>query len=281
MTNIESISEMLTKAGLSIKSLDLNFNKIVGIGESISKFINPLIGIGASINSSIINLGLSSSFFNHLIDINDLFGGLSYDEFQKFIEDFGWLELVSLSYGVSLNKTYKESGNNGVWTKLIQDFSNNEFLESLKNECSNIQILSNRLKILNRAFYHHITKDFVSSVPLLLSQIEGLLWDMGIKEKIIENKTNSINLIDEKGNFILNKKGKPLECSVEQLTSKLFGGNSELKKHISKKVYSEHLRHPILHGRKTNYDNEILSTMLILMLDMIIENIKERGAIYT
>lgn len=195
--------------------------------------------------------------------------------FREFQKEFGWMELITMSYAMELKNKLKEGNKEAVWQKLNSDFGDSEFLNEFIEEMKKKDLFRKRIKIISKALEHHKNRDYISSIPLLLSQTEGIIWDLGIKEGLIENKDNSKILIDKKGNVILDKNNKPIESDLGNLLIKLFGNKSKLKEHASKNVYSKDLRHPILHGRKIDYDNQDTSTMLIIVLFMLMEKTNE------
>jgi len=244
-TNIDAITNV---AKSNFEAMQSASQLAQTIAESVSKSISPLMNMFASIDR----------------------GG-----FEKFNEEFGWLEAISMAYASELQKELKINGKNAVWDRLIKDFSDVDFLKSIKDDIVKYELLKNRTDVVIRAIEHHQNKDYISSIPLFLSQIEGILWDMGIKEKLIENNPNSNYMIDIKGNIIRDKSGKAIECGLGELLMKLYGKDSKLSDHTKNEIFSKNLRHPVLHGRKTDYNTVVNSTMLVLLLYMLIEKISE------
>lgn len=179
--------------------------------------------------------------------------------------DFGWIEFISLSYAYELQETLENKDKTEVWNRLISDLENKNFLFNLEKNIRENDFLEKRRSILLRAIQHHKNKDFISSVPLLLAQIEGIFGDLALHKKLI---------FEDKGR--LRKKQSGQEVNVLQLVGMLFDRGSKFRKHTNRKVYSYKLRHPIMHGRNVDYHKEkILSPMLILILIGLIEKIIE------
>ena len=219
---------------------------------------------------------LSQVITTSLRPLIEFMKNFDYEGWEEFLEEFGWIEAISMSYASELKEKLKQYDKEEVWRQLIDDFKNEDLLNELIGEIKSNNLISKREKILSKAIYHHKHGDYISSIPLLLAQIEGTLWDIGIEKGLIENKPNSTNLIDKKGNLILdkNKNGKPIKCSLGELIIKLFGNTSKFGEHIKTNVYSKDFRHPILHGREINYGDEQRSTMLLLMLFVLLEKTK-------
>ncbi|MBN2101988.1 MAG: hypothetical protein JW716_03905 [Candidatus Aenigmarchaeota archaeon] len=217
---------------------------------------------------------LSQSIAQSLKPLTEIAKNFDFKGWEEFLKEFGWIEAISMSYASELKDKLKASGKEEVWKQLISDFEDDKLLNELISKVRTDKIIKAREKILEKAIQHHKNKDYISSIPLLLSQIEGILWDIGINQGLIENKFNSKNLIDVKGNLILGKNGKPIECSLGELIIKIFNNSSKFGEHTKSNVYSKDFRHPILHGREINYDNEQRSTMLLLMLFVLIEKDK-------
>ncbi len=218
---------------------------------------------------------LSQVIITSLRPLTEFMKNFDYEGWEEFLDEFGWIEAISISYASELKEKLKQHGKEEVWRQLIDDFKNEDLLTELIREIKSNSLISKRKKILSKAIYHHKRGDYISSIPLLLAQIEGILWDMGIEEGLIENKPNSTNLIDKKGNLILDKNGKPIKCSLGELIIKLFDNTSKFGGHIKTNVYSKDFRHPILHGREINYGEEQRSTMLLLMLFVLLEKTKQ------
>ncbi len=217
---------------------------------------------------------LSQSIAQSLKPLTEIVINFDFKGWEEFLKEFGWVEAISISYASELKEKLKTSGKEEVWKQLISDFEDEELLNELVSKIKNDNIIKSREKILGKAVYHHKNKDYISSIPLLLSQIEGIFWDMGVSQKLIENKFNSKNLIDAKGNLILGRNGRPIECSLGELIIKIFDNSSKFGEHTKSNVYSKEFRHPILHGREIDYDNKQRSTMLLLMLFVLLEKDK-------
>ncbi len=193
--------------------------------------------------------------------------------FKELCEEWDWLEEISLKYFFELQNALEINGKEEVTKKLKNDINNVGFLKELEKEISENEFLKRRSHIILKAVERHKKGDYISSIPLLLAQIEGIFWDMGQAKGFVEKGENSTRKIDKNGNFILNKKKEPEKWQLRELAKELFGNHSKLATKSSE-IYSERLRHMVLHGRKTDYDNDLNSTILVLMLLMLLQKIK-------
>src|SRR5690349_4201434 len=65
-----------------------------------------------------------------------------------------------------------------VTNKLLALTRSREFAEALTSSIKSSPILMRRQRVILRAFEAHKERDYVVSVPLLLSQLEGIVGDM-------------------------------------------------------------------------------------------------------
>lgn len=221
---------------------------------------------------------ISNSLRHSILPILDTFKNIDFESFNEYYNEFGWLESISFSYANELRKELKDAGHDEVWNKLMSDIKEEAFIQELKTEISSNSILKKREKILFKILEHHINKDYISSIPILLSQIEGSLWDIAIKMKKIEDKPNSTILLNESGDILLwtdgKYEGKPRNVKFSELLHIIFSKDSKFKEHTSENVYGE-FRNPIHHGRDVDYYDEKRSAMLILMLNVVLNKCQE------
>ncbi len=193
------------------------------------------------------------------------------EKFDDFYEEFGWLEVISLSYASELENILISEGKEKVWEELneniIKNVYDDRFLE--------VNLIRKRKHIISKALEHHINKDYISSIPLLLSQIEGIIWDLGVYKKFVEDKPNSNYKIEDNGNYALDINDEKVKWRLGEILKYMFGKDSKLVEHSEKNVYSRKLRHPILHGRKIDYNDEQTSTSLLWFLITIVYKVKD------
>jgi len=239
------------------------------------KLINPsLIQQIAEQEGERIKL-VTESLAKSIAPILETFKNIDFEGFEEYCKEFGWIESIPISYANELQKKLKEENKDQVWDQLVKDISADFSISSLKKDISENQLLSKREKILSKALEHHKNKDYISSIPLLLSQIEGTFWDIGIAIKKIKDEPNSRILLESSGNVHLTADGKEKKADLQQLLKIIFPVGSKFKEHTRDKVYSNEFRNPILHGREINYNDEKRSAMLILMVHVLLYKIGE------
>ena len=149
-------------------------------------------------------------------------------------------------------------------------FLNNPTNIEIKNK-----LISKREHIISTAITHHKNGDYISSIPLLLSQIEGVLWDYGVEKNKIKNEFNSRTIIDGNGKEILDENTKkPKQANLQLLLTLVFEGKSKFKEQLRDNVYTPNFRNPILHGREISYADEQRSVWLLLLLFTLIGKTK-------
>jgi hypothetical protein len=247
----------------SIKQVDLNLSLInLEVSAKLEALTLPYKRLQAVLNNFAIN---TSAIFDAIKNID-------YKGLKEFHEEFGWAEILPLAYAMDLKEVLKNKGKEAVWQQFIEDFRDDEVIKELLGEVSKHKIISKRNIIISKALNHHKNKDYISSIPLLLSQIEGILWDYGIEKKKIKDEFNCQILIDENGNEIIdNKLNKPKKAELQQLLTLVFDGESKFKEELRDNVYTSNFRNPILHGREINYGEEQRSVWLLLLLFTLLD----------
>ncbi len=167
---------------------------------------------------------------------------------------------------------------------LSRSLSNPDEIAELKSKIRANELANKRAHLLFNALDLHLSKNYIASIPLLLSQIEGLIWDYGVYKKRVDDAPNSKAKLDSDGKIEFNNKGNVVVFGFSELLVKLFGDSSKLKQHIKTRhnnekekdtgIYSTELRHPILHGRKIDYDTERNATILLIVLMAVLEKIE-------
>lgn len=219
---------------------------------------------------SIPNLVLN--FSNIFEKLSIAFEGLDEEDWDVFLKEFGWLETFPATFAQELKDILIEKGKGAVWEELIKIFEGKNAKEYFDEYYPNMNLISHRITILNLAFRHHTGKDYFSSIPLFLSQIEGILWDIATKKGLV--KKNEEYKIDITGNYVLDRNGKKIKWNMGQLIGAVFDTKSNFSKKWKEDIYTKEFRHPILHGRDINYANSEREITLILFLFVLLEKIK-------
>ena len=168
----------------------------------------------------------------------------------KTLGYYGWY-MPSLDHPVSYPSNLADELNNNN-----EKFVNNEMAKLLnKNfkQLSNAIITSNpkRISILKQAFKAHKSKKFALSVPVFLSQADGICKE-----------------VTKQGLYFKENKAPKTKAYVDALDNNYFLlGYLEPLRILLPIIYSDEYlehnmkfnRHKILHGEDYNYDNELIS----------------------
>ncbi len=226
-----------------------------GLAEMASKSIDVSALAGAS-------LRMSSGFE----EFKDLHAGISYampnvlDERRKRISEIlasNWIltDNPSQTRSVEVTDSYEQTF----------DLLEQSDTESLEIDLERILQISPRLKMrlpaMNQALEAHRNRNFLVSIPCLLSQFEGILADYLVSE----------DLLTVEGYKVYKKQHDPMSSKrIEVHGLKRVANlieNSDLSKiHFLAAYVKEILgddRNAILHGRKFDYGSADFSTWLV------------------
>ena len=139
-----------------------------------------------------------------------------------------------------------------------------EAFEVILKEILASKIFIRRRRYIENLFKLHKDSNYISSIPLSLIQIEGVVRDLGVLKGYLENKENPEYTISS------NKKA-PFWDIVRALfgeNAKIYGAKvrKPLTENLTGKIYKKDIRHSILHGNKLNYEDDMLSAHLIATL---------------
>lgn len=187
-------------------------------------------------------------------------------KYRQFKKNWEWLVYINIPEWFRLFRIYKRKGNRGVWKSLNGLFRDKKNANYYLKHISTSKYFKNKLKIIEKALKAHRNKDFELSIPTILPITEGIIWEVAQKKGIIEDKLNSKKLLTTINHY---RTGTELS-SVNPLIENLLG-NKVVINFFKREIYSEKLRHMILHGRniykkKIRYINEDISTKLFLFL---------------
>lgn len=150
-----------------------------------------------------------------------------------------------------------------IYQLLLQD---PKVVKSLSKQWKKDSVLASRIKILEDALQAHLEKKYTLSIPVLLTQLEGIISDkFQIKHKQIQHavkegfadlpRSPEVDFADGAYQFI------------NIITSEVFNSNEHVD-HKSRNIYAN--RHKILHGNSLNYHkNPQHSVRLIMLIDFM------------
>ena len=150
--------------------------------------------------------------------------------------------------------------------------SQETFVDSIQGLMEPSLMLQRRRSIVTRALRAHQDRDYLVSIPLLLTQVEGTFTDMMILKRYALPKGGKLYARDLHGGAKLDKQGKPIRLNgLGQLIN-----HADFTAHPAVQSLCEHLanavvptRNGILHGRVTSYARAKLSTELTLLVFML------------
>ncbi len=183
--------------------------------------------------------------------------------FKKFIKEWGWLvNQKTINFGDYCFGLYKKHGDRGFKDKVNRWFYHTENLDTVLRDIDDKFPL--RHKIIHEGLDYHHKKNYSCSVTLLLPHAEGILWDLGMKKKLVRKGYNS------KKKYVKYGKLNSNEWELSQLSKQLFP-KDKFHNIIVKEIFCDGPRNKIIHGRniylkKEREINRWRSTLLILTL---------------
>lgn len=266
------------------------FDKVLGFKEmqnalkDIVKVIEKMQDVSNKINYPIhwVDPKLNLSAF--LIELEP--------EYQLFIKEYGWLGALPACMLDTCYNLYKEEGPKAAWNELERFFQNRQVINEFLRCMGDSELMRARISIVTKGFDAHINGDFVSSIYILLPQVEGLIWDIGVKKGIVLATPNSRVKIDESGQPIIkiNSKGKmqEIEWKFGELVSNIWASekipnpdviqgyrDEDFSTKMGGYLYSDEFRHKILHGRDISIFSSRNSTLIIFCLISIYEKMDQ------
>ena len=240
------------------------------ISKRIAESIRPQLEISRIVSENLNIIGQSyrdslNKWFPPLFD-KDFLQNLSkiakkYNspEFKRFSKEWGWIiNKKSIPFGDYLFGLYQKHGKSKFKDKFNRIFYHKSNLETILKDVK--EKFPGRYHIIKEAFHLHSQKKYSSSIILMLPQVEGILWELGMKRKIVRRGYNSEYL---KGN-------KTQKIKLTNLSKKLFD-KDKFHNIIAVDIFAEGFRNKVLHGRNiyNNKEREISrwkSTLLILTI---------------
>lgn len=147
----------------------------------------------------------------------------------------------------------------------IKKYDNN-FLKLYENEFLGHEFFKFRDEIVMQGIKKFNEKDYNSSILLILTQFEGIVWDYGIHKNILrydESKGKHKNIETNKIIYF-NKAYKILFSEFEEGFKSLITSN----------VYSRVFRHEIVHGKVTDYGTSKNNFLILFVFFMTAYYIK-------
>lgn len=187
-----------------------------------------------------------------------------YKLFSVMLSDEGWYMDYDLAVGtlseLYLNQTLKD-------TKVLDEYMIKFYKGKLRNTISFFKKHhQKRYPILEKAFKSHKKGEFELSIPVFLSQIEGLFFDLTSKEIFSKGRG------EKKENTArewLNSKKNDIAFLLAILEPLRENENITANFSESENYPNVLNRNKILHGRDLNYSSELNSYKAISLLSFI------------
>jgi hypothetical protein len=165
-----------------------------------------------------------------------------------------------------------------VTRKLAAHTSSDHFADELHEEVEASRMMRRRWRVIEAALEAHAARKYELSVPVLLSQIEGAVGDIMLIKDLVVKEGNKYYLVDEFGNYKLNKKGKRLGPVTLDPALKA----AKLEDHVGLAAASEFMadvmvqrRNDVLHGRDVSYGRAKFSVQALLILTILAQGVAE------
>jgi len=204
---------------------------------------------------------------NSLFNVSKIVEGV-YLDINSFENEIDWLNHIPKEYKLEYGGILRNNGPDAFWEGIYELTHEESFLTNLKSKICTLEIMDERKEIIDIILANHKCKNYIISIPLLLSNIEGIIWTIGVKLKKVEDKPNSKIKLDKNGEILVSNNNKvQYYVAVTDLFTEFFTENNKLASYFNSEVYVHNVRHGILHGRIPGYyKNEKLASQLILLL---------------
>jgi len=143
--------------------------------------------------------------------------------------------------------------------------------------------------------YNHLVGNYSAAINLLLPVIEGMIWDISVAEHLARGGIYSSDTVldgrDLKKRVLLARDGTPLNYDpidgVRPPTLRELLESSRMReildpefvRHFCQELYSQE-RNPVLHGLNLDYNDPLLSTRLLLVIEYLESLIRKRNYKY-
>ena len=265
-----------TQEGLlrAAKQMQLAMAPMIANMQAISKVMQPTLIAIESLETNILpSLKLIGNWQKNFIP---LFNNIDFEKleakakdmktpaFKKFIKEWGWIvNKKSISFGDYCYGLYKKYGDKGFRNRISRWFYSKDNLALVLKDIK--FKFPERYSIIAEGFEYHKKKKYACAITLLLPHTEGILWDLGMKEKLVRRGYNSKKKLSQYKN-----NSKDYEWKLEELSKKLFPKDT-FHNIIVNEIFCDGPRNKILHGRniynkKQREISRWISTLLILTL---------------
>lgn len=220
--------------------------RIKEINTSFLSSINPIFNIGFN--------------FEGLFDsMSELFEFTDDGEFKNF--EYNWAGFLTIPKIKELYGLWKKDEKDKVKDFFYQWLSDKKEIDNLIEDFNKNDIFEPRMHILEKALKAHLNSDYELSIPIFLSQIDGIFIE---KHKDLDGKISFRNRCQKCGEDVKIK--APL--NAKNICNHILNKENEYLPFFLKHIIDtfDNLRNDIVHGKKLDYPDKDLSIKLILTL---------------
>lgn len=164
----------------------------------------------------------------------------------------------------------RKSPNEPELTNIMLNFTKQKwFQDQLLTNIRDNSVISRRAQIIEKALDAHSKRDYLISVPLFLTQIEGIFGDYLIHRELLTQRYS--RLYDDE-----NKELSGIIPLINYLNSKQPDNPFKAIESALKEDKLSNNRNAILHGRNCSYGKAKLSTRVLLLLWILINIITNK-----
>jgi len=238
--NIQKINfDYLTQANKALE-------QISKINTSFLSSINPIFNIAFKWEGLFESISKSFKFTDE-------------EEFKKF--EYNWAGFLTITELKELYRLWKKGEKEKVKDFFYKWFSDEKKVDNLIEDFNKNEIFSPRMHILGKALKAHLNSDYELSIPILLSQIDGIFIE---RHKDLDGEITFTHKCQECGAKVKTK--APL--NAKNISQHILKKENEYTLFFLQHIIDtfENLRNAILHGKKLDYPDKDLSTKLIVTL---------------
>lgn len=160
-----------------------------------------------------------------------------------------------------------------ITNRLLAVTRSSEFSSTLISAVQNSPTLKRRQRVISRALEAHIRRDYIVSVPLLLSQLEGVVGDMLRLKGQVSLRDGKMYARGLEGAIKLGRDGKPVELKgLHPLIKHADWESHPVLDRLADLLTTQLIgdRNKILHGRRVDYSSAKLSMQALLSLLVLV-----------
>lgn len=291
----EKIASFKINTDFIKKQVEFQENLIKSLSPSMEliKAVSPSLSIINNIANSPTIKGLVSMQENLQKTYGNMFNGISnlisnfdlpdlsknLEKIKKLEKEYPWMESLldfwEIGTAFKLGDALDETTRDKFWEEIYNSSKEKNFEDNFYNLLKQFSIKEDRKKIILEGYKNHKERNFISSVSILSPQIEGIIWEIGVNKKLVEDKENSSNVLAIDGKVIEKIKGnKEAKWDLDSLLSHLFDKGENSRNFIytnqNEESFYKKIRSPIAHGRKVDFDTKENSSVCILLILVIL-----------